>query len=260
MVANNTSAGNATTGTASTNAVIFNLTGHNIVASNSLLVFVNVLGKWVGVIVDAPTGATAAALGSGVTSNSVAPNLVIDATNSTQLTNNINLSSKSGNASVSGNTKAGNATTGNATASANVANISGSEVSTSGWFGVLFINVFGSWFGSFGINTAAGDAAAIQPQDSGLGGGTNTPPRVMEFIPHNSARPGATVVQGVDVTTTPPTGLTTAALLTGTTGSHRHNASAQSVSEAPIQALNLPLLIGSIIVIGGSLFGLRKPS
>src|SRR5690606_26762954 len=68
-VSNNTQAGNATTGDAQTNVTILNLTGRNVVAANSLLVFVNVLGEWVGVIVDAPAGSTSAALGTGVTEN-----------------------------------------------------------------------------------------------------------------------------------------------------------------------------------------------
>ena len=71
-VTGNTTAGSAITGSALTNLVLINLSGHQVIASNSLLVFVNVLGKWVGVIVDAPTGSTAAALGSGVTQNTVA--------------------------------------------------------------------------------------------------------------------------------------------------------------------------------------------
>lgn len=156
-VTKNTNAGNATTGDASTNLVLLNLSGHQVVASNSLLVFVNVLGKWVGIIVDAPTGSTAAALGNGVKSHThTSPSLTVDNTTNSHITNNIDLTSKSGNATVDSNTNAGNATTGNATASANIANISGSQLGLSDWFGVLFINVFGNWHGSFGVDTAHG--------------------------------------------------------------------------------------------------------
>lgn len=186
VVAGNTSAGNATTGDANTNIVLFNLTGHEIIASNSLLVFVNVLGKWVGVIVDAPTGATAAAIGNGVTKNTTSPDLVIDVTTDTQITNNINLTSLSGNATVVGNTRAGNATSGNATASANIGNIVGTQMGLSDWFGVLFINVFGSWNGSFGIDTLAGN----RPVAAGSGGkeqagGEAQPLRVIDFVPRS---------------------------------------------------------------------------
>lgn len=263
LVSGNTSAGSATSGTANTNAVIFNLTGHDIVASNSLLVFVNVLGSWVGVIVDAPTGATAAAIGSGVTSNSVTPNLVIDATNNTLLTNNINLTSQTGDASVIGNTSAGNARSGNATASTNIANISNSEISTGGWFGILFINVFGNWFGSFGVDTAAGNSPTLPGQTQGTassGSSSANPPHVMDFIPHSSARPTATVVQGTTTSTTAPTGTMTGVLGASQTTPKHTNLPAPATSVAPIQAFDWPLLVGSIVVLGGSLFGLRKLS
>src|SRR5690606_11627566 len=74
----NTNGGDATSGNAESNVVIFNVTGRQIVAENSMLVFVNVLGKWVGMIVDAPAGATAAMIGSGVQSNQAAlPDLTV---------------------------------------------------------------------------------------------------------------------------------------------------------------------------------------
>lgn len=160
-VSGNTSAGNATTGNANTNLTVLNLTGREVDAANSLLVFVNVLGTWVGMIVDAPVGATAAALGSGVTKNSIDADLDLNATTNAAITNNINLAAQSGNANVTGNTRAGNATSGNATASANIANLTTSTFNISDWFGILFINVFGSWYGSFGIDTANGTVIPI---------------------------------------------------------------------------------------------------
>lgn len=158
-VLGNTTAGSATTGQAKTNLTILNYTGHEVVASNSLLVFVNVLGEWVGIIVDAPVGATAAVLGNGVTSNTASQAVNADTTSG--ITNNLDLTSRSGNATVEGNTTAGNATSGDATASANIANISTSVFSLSDWFGVLFINVFGKWYGSVGVNTANGDVVPL---------------------------------------------------------------------------------------------------
>jgi hypothetical protein len=153
----NTSAGKATTGDASTNVTVLNLTGRQVVGKNALLVFVNVLGKWVGVIVDAPTGSTSAALGSGITENS---SLAINATTNQAITNNVDVSARTGDAAVTNNTRAGNATSGNANAAVNILNINNSNFSLSDWFGVLFINVFGTWNGSFGIDTAAGNIAA----------------------------------------------------------------------------------------------------
>lgn len=183
-VSNNTQAGNATTGDAQTNVTILNLTGRNVVAANSLLVFVNVLGEWVGVIVDAPAGSTSAALGTGVTENTHRE-AEYDIDTSSEIVNNVNVTAQSGDANVTGNTEAGNATTGDATASANVANIVNSNFSLSGWFGILFINVFGSWTGSFGIDTAAGNkpkAPSAKP-GSGKAASSSAAPKVFRFVP-----------------------------------------------------------------------------
>lgn len=155
----NTTAGGATTGSASTNITAFNLTGSNIVGSNDLLVFVNVLGTWYGMIFNAP-GATSANLGGGITANAV---LNAQAQNNLNqsITNNINLAAQSGDATVSKNTTAGGATSGDARAAANILNMANSSISLANWFGILFINVFGSWNGSFGIDTAAGNPPVI---------------------------------------------------------------------------------------------------
>jgi hypothetical protein len=172
-VTNNTTGGNATTGNAGTNLTVLNLTGQQVIGKDALLVFVNVLGKWVGMIVNAPSGSTSAALGGGVstagpnspvnTSGDTNTSLNYDSTNS--INNNVKANSKSGNALVSTNTTAGNATSGNATASVNLLNISSSSLNLSNWLGILFINVFGSWNGSFGIDTAAGNKPAANSGD-----------------------------------------------------------------------------------------------
>ena len=166
-VANNTSAGNARSGSANTNVTLLNLTGSNVVGQNDLLVFVNVLGHWVGMIVDAPVGATSASLGGGITStgpasNNAATNTLTanDTTTNTAnlgIHNAVNVLAQSGNALVSNNTHGGSATSGNAQTAINLLNIAGSNINLSSWFGILFINVFGDWTGSFGINTSAGD-------------------------------------------------------------------------------------------------------
>ena len=180
-VAGNTSAGSATTGSAATNLVLLNLSGHQVIASNSLLVFVNVLGKWVGVIVDAPAGSTAAAIGNNVIQNNITSLPVGSSQTNSLITNNIALNSQTGNASVVNNTSAGNATSGNATSSANILNMTQSIFGLSGWFGTLFINVFGSWLGSFGINTANGNVVP-PPESSNVGQSASQPPAIIRFI------------------------------------------------------------------------------
>ena len=158
-VTNNTSAGNATSGNASTNITLLNLTGQQIIGQNAILVFVNVLGNWVGMIMNAPTATTAGLIGGSVSSQTINPPTGTSTTNN-QINNNVLASASSGNASVTNNTSAGNATSGNAQAGADILNLTDSQLSLTNWFGILFINVLGNWYGSFGVNTAAGNTVA----------------------------------------------------------------------------------------------------
>ncbi len=194
-VSGNTKGGNATSGNANTHITAFNLTGSKVIGANDLLVFVNVTGTWVGLIINAPPGATAAELGGGITTsgpnsnNETNTNINNNATISNkvngQINNNITTAAKSGGATVSGNTKGGNATSGNADSAVNLLNVENSSLDLSNWFGILFINVFGSWNGSFGVNTSAGDPIA----NSGGGAGTNTF-KVFSFKPAGTAGSG----------------------------------------------------------------------
>lgn len=177
-VGNNTKAGSATTGAANTNLTLLNLTGRQVVGQDALLVFVNVLGSWVGLIMNAPSGTNTAALGDSTSAITTNNNIVLNSDTNNAIVNNIDLDARSGDATVENNTEAGNARSGMATASANVSNIINSNLSLANWFGVLFINVFGSWNGSFGVNTAAGNlpvsgpgASTIMSSSSGGNGG-----------------------------------------------------------------------------------------
>lgn len=195
-VANNTSGGNATSGNASTNLTAFNLTGSNILGSNDLLVFVNVTGTWVGMIINAPTGATAAELGGGITSdtqNGANNNTTVNNTNNQQINNNITGTAHSGNASVDSNTQGGNATSGNTDSAVNLLNVENSNLSLSGWFGILFINVLGTWHGNFGVEQSPGDsissAGSGSSNSTNTGSNTNVPAqvRVFRFVPKNGS-------------------------------------------------------------------------
>lgn len=198
-VSDNTTGGNASSGTAKTTITAFNLTGSKVIGANDLLVFVNVTGKWVGLIVNAPAGATAAELGGGISSsgpnstnsNNTNVNNTAAIKNNANLAinNNITTAAKSGNATVSGNTKGGNATSGNANNAVNLLNVENSSLDLSGWFGILFINVFGSWNGSFGIDTPAGESVAMS-RNSSLPGSFVAAP-LISFLPHSSASAGS---------------------------------------------------------------------
>jgi hypothetical protein len=169
VVTDNGVAGNATTGNAQTNVTIMNLVGRQVVGKNAVLVFVNVLGTWVGFIIGAPTSSTTALVGGdAVTNSATAGDTNIASTATTSITNTITAKAASGDAVVTDNGTASNATTGNATASANILNFSNDTISLGDWFGILFINVFGSWRGAFGQNTVAGDLPdpATPPADN----------------------------------------------------------------------------------------------
>lgn len=182
-VTNNTSAGGAQSGESKISNSLFNLFGANVFGENAVLVLVNVMGRWVGGIMNLPgSGDSSGALMTGdatVSNNGTGPNSQNQAgvnqnsntniinTPTGTITNNINATAASGNASVSGNTSAGGASSGNATVAANIANIFGSQLNLRKWFGVLVINVFGDWNGSVGKDTAAGSGAGMQSgQDS----------------------------------------------------------------------------------------------
>ncbi len=196
-VANNTNAGSATTGATDNKLVLLNLTGKQVVAKNALVVFVNVLGDWVGLILNAPAGTNAVvATGAGSTNtiNSNGDrNVNVGIDENSQINNNVNVNAASGDAAATNNTNAGDAKSGKATTGVNVLNMIDSTFSVSDWFGVLFINVFGTWHGSFGVNTPYGNAPATT---GGMGGGSGsstsaaapaTSPGVFGFMPYQAS-------------------------------------------------------------------------
>lgn len=254
-VQDNTNAGDATSGDAMTNLVILNFTGHEVIAANSLLVFVNVLGKWYGVILDAPAGTTAAAIGSDVTSNleSEIPNSNVNMDNDSQIINNVKLTSQTGDATVAKNTKAGNATSGNATASANIANFVGNQFSLSGWFGILFINVFGSWYGNFGVDTPYGNPVTEPGATT-----TEVPKEVIAFVPSSSE---VTVnipvaVQGIEYEEKDAIEPIVASNNNDDNGSVL--SSSTEIKKGTIDIIRILMIAGSIVLIAVSLAGAKQ--
>jgi hypothetical protein len=262
----NTNAGSATSGDADSNVVIFNVTGHEVVAKNSLLVFVNVLGKWVGMIVDAPQGATAAMIGNGVTTNTKhQPDLTIEADTTHAITNNVTVTAQSGDATVARNTNGGGAVSGQAQAMANVANVSGSQFSASDWFGVLFINVFQSWYGDFGIDTPYGNEVKETPKPSGP----------IQFIPKTAhatkttnSKQSTTRLTVIDSRTTQSQGEhvevrnVEAVLASSDSVENIRDIAKQNTQrmapEVSSQDFRLLIIAGSVFVIGASALGLRR--
>lgn len=174
---NNTTVGNLSTGNASTNVKEMNVVGQNVQGTKGLLVFVNVLGSWVGMLFGVP-GTSSIVGGNGTNStntisgnNDTTANLNVN--NTYGIVNNINVDSASGDATASANTTVGNVSTGNASSGVNLLNMIDSNINFTDWFGVLFINVFGNWTGSFGANTEAGNAPKNQ-QPTATTANTNT--------------------------------------------------------------------------------------
>ncbi|MDB5162448.1 MAG: mucin7-like protein [Candidatus Saccharibacteria bacterium] len=256
-VLNNTSAGNAETGKADTGVVIFNLTGHEIIAKNSLLVFVNVLGKWVGVIVDAPAGATSALIGNEVTKNETySPDLKVNAESKHGITNTISVDAQSGDAVVSGNTMAGGAKTGQAVALANIANLSGSQFGISDWFGVLFINVFQNWHGSFGIDTFYGNKEEpAKPAPTGP----------IQFVPaaetRNSSSVRASSSSFTNINAQSSHAIRNTQPLQGTSDDTPATLGKSTTNDNSLDSgfdYRLFIVGGSILIVGASLLGLKR--
>lgn len=198
LLNNNTTAGSATTGQAQTTTNTMNVVGQNITGKNGLLVFVNVLGKWVGMVVG-PANATINNTGPN-SNNTIDGNsnqsVSVNANENSLINNNINVNAQSGDATVSNNTSAGNARSGDATATVNLLNVIGSDINVDDWFGVLFVNVFGQWFGDFGNDSAHGGFSqnpnsAAQSNNQAQVFGFNTgqastnasPSRTVAFLP-----------------------------------------------------------------------------
>jgi len=150
-VTGNGKGGNATSGNATTILNTCNVVDSNIVGGNVLLVFVNVMGHWYGLLMNAPAGTTNAALGGGISQDVSVPASQVTAINNETVNNIVNLTSTTGNATVMNNGVGGDATTGSASAVADVVNILGSQINLSGWLGVLVINVFGTWNGNLSV-------------------------------------------------------------------------------------------------------------
>lgn len=157
----NTTVGNIATGNADTSVNEMNLIGQNVQGSKGLLVFVNVLGSWIGMLFGSPMTASIAGGNGSNSTNNITNNSTTDAdidiNRNFSILNNLNLNAASGNATANANTTVGNVSTGNASTGVNLLNMIDSSMNFTDWFGVLFINVFGSWTGDFGNNTAAGD-------------------------------------------------------------------------------------------------------
>lgn len=247
-LSNNTMAGNAVSGQAVNNITLLNLTGKQVMGQDALLVFVNVLGNWTGLIMNAPIGSTAGLIGNTVNENGLQPlsgEVAINATSSNQINNRLVIDAISGDATVSDNSKAGNASSGDASASANVLNMINSSFALSGWFGILFINVLGNWYGSFGVNTAAGNPVMTPPAT--LENIVNRP--TFGFAPTNQAYDSyGNNAAAIDVDSAPTT-TATSQLFTGTLGEQNNPTQPVTIDDTPLP-IYLWVALAGLLTLG----------
>ncbi len=185
-VSGNTDSASALSGNASVIANVVNLLNSVWHTSGGpVITFVkNIFGDFFGdLVIDVPDSSTSPATagggassvtGSGPNSRNNSSltndnNLKVNVSNDGSIDNTIDLNAKSGNANVSGNTKAGDAITGDARVALNLINMINSAVSANGSF-IGIINVFGNFNGDvlFGKNFLS------QVLQSGGVAGTNT--------------------------------------------------------------------------------------
>lgn len=254
----NTSTGDVTSGDARTSVQIYNLTGQQIIGTNGLLVMVNVMGKWVGVIVGAPSGSRMALLGGSVNSNN-SNTLNLSTSTKNAINNNINLAAVSGNVNTTRNTVAGNATSGDASTSANIANFSNDSLSFGGWFGILFINVLGNWYGNFGQVAVAPITSTAPKEGAALAGAKAFRP-IFRFVPktglvNNSAQnymsPSLSSNRGAVKLASENTSKTLAASTVSPFQEKLIQSDKMSQAKSPLTKW---LIIGGSLVLAGGLF------
>jgi hypothetical protein len=255
-VSGNSSGGDATSGQATTNITAFNLTGSNVIGANDLLVFVNVLGSWVGMIMNAPAGTTAAELGGGITNDTTTntSNTTVNNNVNQGINNDITGSAKSGSADVSNNTNGGNATSGNADTAVNLVNVEGSTISLNNWFGILFINVFGTWNGSFGVGSNTSSQSSSSSVES------VTPSEASSILTHSPVF-GSSITAGGGGDYSSSAGTTTADTAAAstssnpgtkslTTGSVLADKTVKTLGTAQAQAANRSSSLEKFVIVG----------
>lgn len=147
IVSENDSVGAISSGNSTNKISILNYTGQHLFTNNTLLIIVNVMGKWVGLLLGSPeTNVAAISSPSAATTGNQLNTLNIST--STTISNSLKMTAKSGNTIVTNNDDVGSVTSGDATNDIRILNISNTVVNLSNWFGILFINILGNWYGS----------------------------------------------------------------------------------------------------------------
>jgi hypothetical protein len=243
--------GNATSGNAATDSSLYNLINTNVTATNAVLVLVNVMGQWLGGIMNLPsTGNTGSALltNNGQATQDANTTNTADITNAPTgtITNNVTATAQTGDVTATDNAKVGNLTSGNATVSTGVANLFGSTLNVSNWFGILVINVFGDWTGS--VDTATATTPAPQATTTTITAQAVDPTTARQFI--------ATISHDLAVTsggTSTPTETPTSGILLANANSGLApvpTVTAQSTKQANDTGLLFEIAAGMLLIAG----------
>lgn len=155
-VTDNDDVAGVATGSSANNLLVKNSVGQYVFSQNAFLVLISVGGNWYGLILGAPqSNGAVLSLDPGTTTptsanESMVP-LLLTIDNNTVINNQLAMNAKTGNATVTGNDDVGYVSTGNATNNARIMNVSNTIVSLAQWFGILFINILGNWYGSVAL-------------------------------------------------------------------------------------------------------------
>ena len=176
-VSQNTNAGNAMTGNATTIANIINMINSSIATGNSFIGTLDIYGNLVGDLL-LPQSILAQLKNTGPNSknniaNNNSSNVNLVGNNQNSINNNLNLSASSGNAVVDSNTNAGNATTGSANTNAKQVNVIGKNSSGTKGLAVL-VNVLGTWVGMLWDGSGTSSIDGTGPNSTNNISNTNT--------------------------------------------------------------------------------------
>ncbi len=167
IVLGNTTAGDATSGSASATATLINLLQSSVGMMGASTFTFDIAGNVQGDILIDPSQILSS---SNLSSNSSPSDVTINTSDRSQINNNLSINAGTGNATVMGNTTAGDATTGDSAAMANVVNVINTLIGSGSSF-LGTINIYGSLDGDIllppdVLQTLLSAAAANSPTGS----------------------------------------------------------------------------------------------
>lgn len=178
LVTNDGDGGTAASGNATTDLNITNYVNDYLSADNLFLIIINVSGQWYGYILGEVPESDVALLGDGLSNSNVTqsqPSSTEVNDDTETINNDISSAAYTGSATVNNDGNGGTATSGDAEALANILNFINDNFNISGWFGILFINIFGNWYGSLSTYNANPTLSSETTGPTPIGVNDNSP-------------------------------------------------------------------------------------